>query len=37
MTARVDHERFRRQQRFDLFEQEESLLATRNQARRRRV
>src|SRR5713101_2870010 len=37
MTARVDDERFRSQQRFDLFEQEESLLATRNQARRGRV
>ena len=37
MTARVHDERFRRQQRFDLFEQEESLLATRNQARRGRV
>ena len=37
MTARVHDERLRRQQRFDLLEQEESLLATRNQARRGRV
>ena len=34
MTARVDDEHFRRQQRFDLVEHEESLLATRNKARR---
>ncbi len=37
MTARVHDECFRRQQRFDLFEQEKSLLATCNQARRRRI
>ncbi len=37
MTARVHDERLRRQQRFDLLEQEESLLATRNQPRRGRV
>jgi hypothetical protein len=37
MTARVHNERFRCQQRFDLFEEEESLLATRNQARRWRI
>ncbi len=37
MTARVHDECFRRQQRFDLLEQEESLLATRNQARSGRV
>ena len=37
MTARVHDERLRRQQRFDLLEQEEALLATRNQARRGRV
>ena len=33
MTAGVDHECVRRQQRFDLLEQEKSLLATRHQAR----
>ena len=37
MTARVHDEGVRPQQRFDLIEQEESLLTTRNQARRRRV
>src|SRR5216117_2102100 len=37
MTARVHDESVRPQQRFDLIEQEESLLTTRNQARRRRV
>ncbi|MNC84784.1 hypothetical protein D3C83_03520 [compost metagenome] len=37
MTACVHDERFRRQQRFDFLEQKESLLATRNQARRGRV
>ena len=37
MTAGVHDECLRRQQRFDLLEQEESLLATRNQARRGRV
>ena len=37
MTARVHDERVRRQQRFDLLQQEESLLATRNQARSGRV
>ena len=37
MTARVHDQRFRRQQRFDLFEQQEPDLAARNQARRRRV
>jgi hypothetical protein len=37
MTASVHDECFRRQQRFDFFEQEESLLATRNQARSGRV
>ena len=37
MTARVHDECVRRQQRFDLLEQEESLLATRNQARSGRV
>src|SRR5439155_11831603 len=33
MTAGVDHECVPRQQRFDLLEQEKSLLATRHQAR----
>ena len=37
MTARVHDECFRRQQRFDVLEQEESLPATRNQARSGRV
>ena len=37
MAARVDDERSGRQQRFDLFEQEQALLAMRNQARRGRV
>ncbi len=37
IAARVHDERFRRQQRFDLLEQEKSLLATRNQARSGRV
>jgi hypothetical protein len=37
MTARVHDERVRRQQRFDLLEQEGSLLAARNQARGGRV
>ena len=37
MTACVNHQRFRRQQRFNLIKQERPLLATRNQARRRRV
>jgi hypothetical protein len=36
-AAGVHDERFRRQQRFDLLEQQEPLLATRNQARRGRV
>ena len=37
MAARVHDERPRRQQRFNILEQEESLVATRNQARRGRV
>ena len=37
VTAGVDDEGARRQQRFDLVEQEQSLLAARNQACRRRV
>ena len=37
VTARVDDERVRRQQRFDLVEQEGALLAARDQARRGRV
>src|SRR6195256_1668133 len=37
MTASVHDECFRRKQRFDLLEQEESLLATRDQARSGRV
>ena len=37
MTARVHHQRFRRQQCFHFSEQESPLLATRNQAGRRRV
>ena len=37
MTARIDDERLRREQRFDLVEQQQPLLAARDQARRRRV
>jgi hypothetical protein len=37
MPARVDDERFGRQQRFDIFKQEEPLFASGNQARGRRV
>ncbi|HEY2569891.1 MAG TPA: hypothetical protein VGI27_00375 [Solirubrobacteraceae bacterium] len=37
MTARIHDERLRRLQGFDLIEQDEALLATRNQARRGRV
>jgi hypothetical protein len=37
MTARVHDERFRRQQRFDLLEPEDSFVSPRNQARSGRV
>jgi hypothetical protein len=37
VTARVHHQRFRRQQRFDVFQQEKPVFAIRNQACRWRV